>query len=144
MKTVDRRIVRFVAAAVAAAMAAIYFLIGLGVLDVGGSAGDRVGLLIFGALAGGAFLLGAALLVAFDRRWLWITGALFQVFVYWAYFDVAKTRTPAFETWGITLRVIQLPLLAALVYLALRPAEPSVGPSAPSTPAAAGPTRRAG
>lgn len=139
--TVNRRTVRFVAAVVAAAMAAIYFLIGLGVLDVGGSAGDRAGLLAFGAIAGGAFLLGAALLVAFDRRWLWITGALFQVFVYWAYFDVAKSRTPAFETWGITLRIIRLPLLAALVYLALRPAEPSVGPSAPSTPAGAAPTR---
>jgi hypothetical protein len=117
---VQRRTIRHAAAAVAAAMAVVYFLIGLGVLNVGGSEGDRAFLWVFGGLAGGAFLLGALLLVAFDRRWLWIVGAIFQVFVYWAYVGVSKTRTPAFETWGITLRIIQLPLLVALTYLALR------------------------
>jgi hypothetical protein len=71
-------------------------------------------------MAGGAFLLGAILLVTIDRRWVWIAGLLFQVFVYWAYVDVSKTRTPPFETWGITLRIIQLPLLVALGYLAIR------------------------
>lgn len=55
---------------------------------------------------------------------------LFQLFVFWAYIDVAKTRTPPFETWGILLRVILVPLLAALVYLAVRPTEP-VGSVAP-------------
>ena len=125
--TVHRRTVRYVAAALAAAMAVIYFLIGLGVLDIGGSGDQRAGLLVFGALAGSAFLLGAILLVRFDKRWLSITGALFQVFVYWAYIDVSRSRTPPFETWGIVLRIIELPLLVALVYLAVRPAEPSVG-----------------
>jgi hypothetical protein len=42
------------------------------------------------------------------------------VFVYWAYVDVSRTRTPPFETWGITLRFVQLPLLVALGYLAVR------------------------
>jgi hypothetical protein len=117
---VHRRTIRYVAAAVSTAMAVIYFLIGLGVLDVLASASDRDFLLVFGGAAGGAFLLGGFLLVAFDRRWLWVVGAIFQVFVYWAYFDVSKTRDPAFETWGITLRIIQVPLLLALTYLALR------------------------
>ena len=80
---------------------------------------------MFGALAGGAFLLGAVLLFTLDRRWLWIAGALFQVFVIWAYVDVSKTRTPPFEMWGITLRIIQLPLLAALAWLAIRKPEPA-------------------
>ncbi len=116
----SRRMIRYGAAAVAAIMAVIYFLIGLGVLNVGGSDSDRAFLWVFGALAGGAFLLGALLLVTVDRRWVWVAGLIFQVFVYWAYVDVSKTRTPPFETWGITLRVIQLPLLLALGYLAVR------------------------
>jgi hypothetical protein len=119
--------VRHVGAGLAATMAVIYYLIGLGVLDVGGSGDQQAGLLVFGVLAGSAFLLGAVLLARFDRRWLWITGALFQVFVYWAYIDISKSRTPPFETWGILLRIIELPLLLALVYLALRPAKSPVG-----------------
>ena len=120
-----RRTIRHAAAAIATAMALIYFGIGLGLLDVGGSTTDRAFLIVFGGLAGGAFLLGAVLLTRFDRRWLWIVGVIFQVFVYWAYFDVAKTRTPPFETWGIALRIIQVPLVVALAYLALRPVERS-------------------
>lgn len=116
----SRRTIRYGAAAVAAIMAGIYFLIGLGVLNVGGTDSDRAFLWVFGALAGGAFLLGAILLVAVDRRWVWIVGLIFQLFVYWAYVDVSKTRTPPFEMWGITLRIIQVPLLVALGYLALR------------------------
>jgi hypothetical protein len=119
-----RRAIRLVAAGLAAAMATIYFLIGAGVLNVGSAEGTDTGfLVIFGASAGAAFLLGAVLLTTFDRRWLWIVGAVFQVFVIWAYIDVSSTRTPAFEPWGVTLRIIQLPLLAALLYLALHPAE---------------------
>jgi hypothetical protein len=124
---VDRRWVRYFGAGLAAVMAAIYFLIGARVLDVGAAGEDADFLIVFGALAGGAFLLGAVLLVATDRRWLWIVGAVFQVFVIWAYIDVSKQRTPPFELWGITLRVIQLPLLACLAYLALRPSAAAAG-----------------
>lgn len=115
--------IRHVAAVIATAIALIYFGIGLGVLDIGGSEAEQAFLVVFGALAGGAFLLGAVLLVRFDRRWLWVAGAILQVFVYWAYVDVSKSRTPPFEAWGIALRIIQLPLLAALVYLAVRDPE---------------------
>lgn len=127
---VTRRGVRYAGAAMAGTMALIYAGIGLGVLDVGATDADREFLWVFGALAGSAFLFGAFLLLRFDRRWLWILGLVFQLFVFWAYIDVAKTRTPPFETWGILLRVIQVPLLAALVYLAVRPTEP-VGSVAP-------------
>ena len=119
----NRRTIRFAAAAFAGAMAAIYFLIGLGVLTVVEGQGTDASLLGFGAMAGSAFLLGAALLLATDRRWLWILGAVLQVFVVVGYFAVAADRTPAFEVWGITLRIIQVPLFAALVYLALRPTD---------------------
>lgn len=120
----DRRTIRYVAAALAAAMAAIYYLIGVGVLiPVQPSVGDEGGLLFFGASAGSAFLLGAVLLIAFDRRALWILGVALQVFVVWGYFAVAPSRTPNFEIWGITLRIIQVPLIVALAYLAYRPPE---------------------
>jgi hypothetical protein len=117
--------VRYGGAAVATAMALIYFGIGLGLLDISATSSDRGFLVVFGALAGGAFLFGAVLLVRFDRRLLWVVGVLFQLFVYWAYIDVSKSRTPPFEVWGITLRVIQVPLLAALAYLAVRPPQPT-------------------
>ena len=119
----NRRTIRSAAAALAGAMAAIYFLIGLGVLTVVEGQSTDVSLLGFGAMAGSAFLLGAVLLLATDRRWLWILGALLQVFVVVGYVAVAADRTPAFEIWGITLRIIQVPLFAALVYLALRPTD---------------------
>lgn len=122
-----RRTVRYAAATLAGAMASIYFLIGVGVLIVVTPVEGDASMLAFGASAGAAFLLGALLLIAVDRRVLWVLGAVLQVLVVWAYIAVAPDRTPAFETWGITLRVIQLPLFAALVYLAVRPATGSGG-----------------
>jgi hypothetical protein len=120
---VDRRQVRYLAGIAAGAMAAIYFLIGLGVLQVvdpGSAAEGSPDMLAFGASAGAMFLLGAVLLLAVDRRFLWVGGAILQVLVFAMYLVVSQQRTPAFELWGITLRVIQVPLFAALVYLALR------------------------
>lgn len=119
----SRATIRQAGAMLAAVMAAIYFLIGAGVLQVVTPNEDRGFLFVFGAGAGGAFLLGALLLLRFDRRWLWMLGAAFQVFVFWGYLSVAADRTPAFEPWGITLRIFQVPLLIALLYLALRPTE---------------------
>ena len=119
----NRATVRHAAALVAGAMAVIYFLIGAGVLQVVTPNEDPGFLLVFGASAGSAFLVGALLLMRFDRRWLWMLGAALQVFVFWGYFSVAPDRTPAFEPWGITLRIVQVPLLIALLYLAVRPAQ---------------------
>jgi 4-amino-4-deoxy-L-arabinose transferase-like glycosyltransferase len=115
---IERRTVRLTAATASAAMALIYFLIGLGVLSIGGSSsGETVDLAMFGYSAGLAFLILAALLFLTDRRWLWVLAALFQIWVYVIYFAVAPGREPPFELWGITLRVIQLVLLAGLLYL---------------------------
>ena len=120
----QRRAIRYGAAAVSAAIATIYLLIGLGVLTVLSPTADDPSMAIFGFSAGSAFLIGALLLVGFDRRVLWILGAVLQVLVVWGYFAVAPDRTPAFEVWGITLRFIQLPLFAALVWLSLRAPQP--------------------
>ncbi len=76
-----RRAVRSAAAAIAGVMALIYFAIGLGFLDIGASTGDTTFRFTFGAVAGGAFLLGAILLAGFDRRWVCVLGVAFQIFV---------------------------------------------------------------
>jgi hypothetical protein len=117
---ITRRNVRYAAAALAATMAGIYYLIGLGVLDVGGSTDPEAatGMFAFGAMAGTGFLVGAILLAFFDRRILWILGAVLQVLVFAMYIAVSSTREPPFELWGIALRLLQIPLFAALVYLA--------------------------
>ena len=116
----SRRTIRYLAAAAATAMAIIYYLIGLEVLHVVAEPPEGMSLFWFGIPAGTAFLFGAVLLVALDRRILWILGAVLQVLVVLGYLAVAPDRTPAYEVWGITLRIIQVPLFAFLVYLALR------------------------
>ena len=122
----DRRLVRYVGAAAAALMAVIYYLIAAGVLVVVTPTTQNDDMLVFGLMAGTAFLTGAALLVLFDVRILWIVGLLFQVFVVVTYVTVAPQRVPEYEPWGITLRLLQIPLMAALAYLAVRAPHPSV------------------
>jgi len=118
---ISRQGVRIVGAAAAATMAVIYFLIGLRIFDVGGSTtGETVDIGLFGASAGSAFLALAALLVLTDRRWLWIPAVLVQVFVYAIYISTSGVRVPPFELYGITLRIVQIPLVLALVYLSVR------------------------
>jgi hypothetical protein len=76
-------------------------------------------LIVFGVLAGGAFLLGAVLLMRFDRRVLWMVGAAFQAFAIAAYFNVAPQRVPPYEVWGLSLKVAQAVLLVALLFLGI-------------------------
>ena len=99
-------------------MAVIYILIGLGLLDIGGStSGETVDLALFGFAAGAAYLVLALLLLFSDRRWLWMLATLLMLWVYVIYVSTSGGREPSFEVWGITLRVLQLPLLAVLIYL---------------------------
>lgn len=114
---------RLAAAGLAFANALVYALIGAGVARVvEDAAGAGASLIAFGSMAGAAFLLGAVLLVALDNRVAWWLGAAFQVFAIAAYLDVAPQRTPAYEPWGISLKVAQVALLALLAYLAVMPA----------------------
>jgi hypothetical protein len=112
----DRRtITRRIAGGLAAAIAIVYFLIGFEVVTVWeGGVGQRQ----FGLLAGSAFLAGAVVISFTDKRVLWVLGALAQVPIILAYFDFASEREPAFEPWGITIRVLQVVLIFALGYLA--------------------------
>jgi hypothetical protein len=113
--------VRRAAAALCALIATVYVLIGLEVVTVVEESEEAVDILAFGLGAASIFVVGAALLLAVDRRPVWFVGAALQVMIIAMYVSVGAERTPAFEAWGIALRVMQLVLLAALVYLATRP-----------------------
>ena len=73
------------------------------------------------AAAGLVFVAGIVLLARYDERWLWTGGAILQAFFIWAYIGIAGDRDPAYEFWGVAIRVVQVLLLVALAYLALRP-----------------------
>jgi hypothetical protein len=112
-----RRRIRHFAAAMAAVVSALYFLIGFQIVTVIEPPDDQGA---FALPAGIAFALGALVILAVDTRWVWIAGAIVQALIILMYFAVSSQREPAFEEWGITIRVAQALLLAALGYLAIR------------------------
>ena len=98
-----------------------FLLIGLGVLGIGGSStGESADLAMFGFSAGAAFLVLALLLLITDHRWLWVLALVAQAWVFLVYFAVSGTREPPFEVWGILLRLLHVPLMLVLAYLAWR------------------------
>jgi hypothetical protein len=115
-RTAQRRTIRTVAAGLAALTAFVYLLIGLQVLIVLDTPSDQ----IFGFFACAGYALGAFLLLRHDRRSVIWLGALFQVFVIYQYFNLSTRRAPAFEIWGLLLRIPQAMILVALVYLEAR------------------------
>ena len=128
-------------AALAAGSAVVYLLIGFEVLAVVEVGPEDPNLLWFGVPALLAFLFGAVVMLATERRLWWALGAAFQVFTIVAYFDVAPSRNPPFEFWGIALRVVQVLMLVGLVVLLLRypqPARRASAGAAAREPTAAG------
>jgi hypothetical protein len=130
MTAVQRQTIRRIAAALAAATAVLYVLVGLEVLRVVSVEPAGSDLLGFGLSAAAAFALGAGLLLATDRRILWALGAFLQVVVIVMYVAVAPVRTPPFEVWGVLIKVLQGLLLVALAWLAItKPPQPAEAPA---------------
>jgi hypothetical protein len=111
-----RQQIRIVAAIASAATTLMYLLIAFHVVAVVQPYADQT----WAFAPAAAYALGTALLVVFDRRLLWVLGAVLQVLVIAMYFNVAPQRTPAFEVWGILIRVAQFILLGTLAYLVMR------------------------
>lgn len=110
-----------VAVTAAVTSAALYALIGFGVLDVGTSAdGSRTDPLGFGLTAGTAFLLIAVVVAVLRRRWAWLLAGGFTGAVILGYFVLADMREPPVEPWGLTVKATQVVLLVALVSLTIR------------------------
>jgi 4-amino-4-deoxy-L-arabinose transferase-like glycosyltransferase len=114
-------VARHLAAGLALLVALVYLAIGFELIHVVDPATSDPGFLIgFGLMAAGAYVLGAVLLEAVRRPWVWLLGALFQIGVIVMYVLVSSERTPAFEVWGVALRLPQLAILALLALLFLR------------------------
>jgi hypothetical protein len=117
-----RRTVRNAAAAMAGLISLLYFLIAFQVVTVLDNPEDQT---VFGLITGGAFLLGALMILFTDNRVIWGLGAGAQALIIAMYFDLAAAREPAYEPWGIFIRVLQVLLFGALVYLTIRPKTPA-------------------
>ena len=108
---------RWVATAAAALSALLYFLIGNEVLTIGEATSGDADVLAFGVSAGTAFVVVAFAVWFARRRWILGLMAIFDALVLGAYFAFAGMREPAFEPWGLLIKVCQAVLLAATAYL---------------------------
>ncbi len=116
--TATQRHIRWTAAAASGLVAILYLLTGSGAVAVtyDQPAGAIPPLLI----AAGLFAVLAVLLLRVAQRWVWLAGAGLQAVVIAGYVAIAADRIPAFEAWGITIKVLQVVLLGAFAWLALR------------------------
>jgi hypothetical protein len=109
------RVLRRTAAGISVLIAVLYGLIWAGVLTV--VAESEVGELGILGVAGVVFLVLAALLWRFASRVLWAGAAILQALMIWMYVAIGAERDPAFEVWGISIRVLQVALIGVLVAL---------------------------
>jgi hypothetical protein len=116
--TTHTRALTAIVLALTAACAVVYLAIGLGFIYE--QPKDGVPLAVFGFSAAAAFALGVVLMVVRPGRNVWILGAAFMAFVIVAYVNVAPKRNPSFEIWGISLKIAQAFILAALLGLLAR------------------------
>ena len=121
MSDMDRTsMLRWIGVAAALACAAIYGLIGFGVLSVGESTtGATTDLLGFGLLMAG-FSVAVAFAVGWLRSRLWLAiVAAFQLVPLIGYVAVAGVREPPFELWGLLIKVGQAVVFVVTMILAL-------------------------
>lgn len=116
-----RRRMRRVAAGLCGVMAAVYLAIAAGATSIEPS--EEMSLAAFGIVSASIFVVGSGLLLTLDRRPVWAAGAVLQLMIAAMYVAVSAERTPAFEAWGLGLRVLQVPLFVLLVVLAVRPVD---------------------
>jgi hypothetical protein len=122
------RLAQLTATVTALATALLYFLIGLGVLNIGTST-EGTGnqdLLGFGVASGAVYVIVAVLVYLIKRRVVWILTAVLDFLVIIMYFAVASVRQPPYEIWGLLIKALELVLLGALMYLIFRSRKPSL------------------
>ena len=115
-RTGDRtRLLQRAAAGLCLTIAVVYGLIWSGAVTVVADAEPgELGVL---GVAGLVFLVLAAVLWRFSHWALWGAVALFQLPIIAMYLAIGRERDPAFEFWGIWIRVLQLALIGVLVTL---------------------------
>lgn len=106
-----------VAALLAAVNAVLYGLIASGVLFVGRAEQGELGILGAGGVV---YLVLAGVLWFVPRPVVWVGATVIQVMAIAMYLAIAPERDPSFELWGISLRVLQVAMIAVLVTLLVR------------------------
>lgn len=108
--------VMWTAVGLAAFTAIAYLLIAWNILGVGDlNTTDAPPVIVY--VAAGCYLLGG-LLILLRRRWLWIIGASINALVVLFFFKMYQNRMAVvFSPGGLTTKVAQLLLEAALLYL---------------------------
>jgi hypothetical protein len=120
----ETRKLRILAAAMSLVAAAVYFLLAAKLVYVQQADsptlknGDITPIML---AAGAAFVFGAVLLVLFDKRVVYVPGAILQVIVLVGYVMAAPERIPSYEFWGLLCKAAQVVVLVTLVYLTVRP-----------------------
>jgi hypothetical protein len=97
-------------------IALVYLMIGTKLVTVIDPPDDQPA---FGLAAAGFFVGFAVVLWLVRRPFVWVAGIVIQLFIVYVYLDLASERVPSFEGWGIALRVLQVPLIAILAFLAI-------------------------
>jgi hypothetical protein len=121
--TESRTLLRHAAAALSGLVAVLYALTGMGWVAV--TEGQAPGV-IPPLLVGAAVFAGLAVLALFRTgRAFFVAGAVVQVPAILMYLAVAAERVPAFEVWGITIKLLQVLLLGAFAWLALQRPTPA-------------------
>jgi hypothetical protein len=110
-------LIRYLAAAIAGAAAIVYVLIAINIITVMEDQADEAP--VPPLVAAGLLAAVSVLLCLTGRRGVLIGGAAVQVFLIVLYFLIAGEREPAFEAWGIGLKVAQTAVLALLAWLLL-------------------------
>jgi hypothetical protein len=106
----------WLAVALALVAALAYIMIAMNLLGVGDLEMAQDGDVIV-YVAAGSYLLGG-LLILLRRPWLWIIGVLINALVMLFFFNMYQDRPAVmFSPGGITTKVLQLLLEAALIYL---------------------------
>lgn len=107
---------RHLAVAVSASIALVYVLIYLGVLPIDAAEAGELGVL---GVVGAVFAAVALLLWKTSSRTMWVGVVVMQLLMGAMYLAVAPERDPAFEVWGVLVRVLSLVLVAAVAWLAV-------------------------
>jgi hypothetical protein len=108
-----------VAAAAAAGSAILYFLIGLGMIEVGRSTSGENDIFAFGLTVGAVFAVAAVIVLWTSRRWLLGIVGVIDLMVIIGYFALAGVREPPYDPNGILIKGLQVIMLAAIIGLLL-------------------------
>lgn len=112
-----RELIVWAAVALSGITSFLYLLIGVNAASLGGISREEQR--SFGLPASAVFAGGAVVAAVWDVRWIWIVGTVGLALIIGMYFSLASQRDPRYETWGILIRAVQVPLLVVLLYLAV-------------------------